>query len=450
MEALTGEDRVVRATAADAVRHVDGTEATVAFSQALPSLEPDVQVLLIRALADRGDRAALTVVAQTAGGDDATVRLVALEALALLGDASTVPLLACAAAGTDNDEARIALSSLNRLKGADVDGAILHMVSATEGKLKTVLIEGLSSRFAYGAVPELLRQLQDRDPSIREATFTALGTLASEKALDTLVNLLMQEQDAEVQRAAESAIVSTASRTRSRAAAAESLLAAYSATSGNARARCSLVRVMGQVGHESTLAVLNEATADADPAVRDAAIRALAVWPTPAPIEKLYAIAERPPNERLGAVALEAYVRLLGLPSERSAAETVRLYEKGLSLASTPQQKRLALIGLSEVPHSRAVDIIKRYENDRDVAEDVARAFEKIKNRAFLTGTAWQISGFTLEFEEGGILKLNGKREGTWSVSENTLTVSSSLGPVVLEIRKGGVFLGTAELKRLR
>jgi len=177
---------------------------------------------------------------------------------------------------------------------------------------------------------------------------------------------------------------------------------------------------------------------------------ALAIWPSPAPVKQLYAIAERPPNSALGAIALEAYLRLLGLSSERSPDETVQLYEKGLSLASTPEQKSLAIAGLSEVPHSRAVAVIRRYEDDEDVKQDVAQAFEKIKNRAFLVGTAWQISGFTLEFDEGGVLKLNGKRDGTWSVSGNELTISSAIATAVAEIREGRIFLGTVELKRLK
>ena len=82
------------------------------------------QVLLIQALGDRGDAAALAAVTNAAQGSDAEVRLAALGALGALGDVSTVPLLVKAAAGDVRPERDAARASLDKLRGEGVDGAL--------------------------------------------------------------------------------------------------------------------------------------------------------------------------------------------------------------------------------------------------------------------------------------------------------------------------------------
>jgi hypothetical protein len=119
-----------------------------------------------------------------------------------------------------------------------------------------------------------------------------------------------------------------------------------------------------------------------DAGLRDTAIRAMAEWKTAAPLTDLYDVAQKGASEGVGLVALQAYFRMLTLPGDRPAAETVKLYEKGLTLAKRPEEKKQAIAGLAEVPDKRAMEMLKRFQADKDLKADADAALQKLLNRS--------------------------------------------------------------------
>ncbi|MCP4589701.1 MAG: hypothetical protein GY842_03060, partial [bacterium] len=96
---LKSEDRQLQIAAVAVVRDIHERQALEAVASSMSELPASAQTLLIHALADRGDGAALDAVTTACDSDDRGVRTAALAPLGALGNADSVPLLLQAAAG---------------------------------------------------------------------------------------------------------------------------------------------------------------------------------------------------------------------------------------------------------------------------------------------------------------------------------------------------------------
>ena len=128
VEQLRSPDKALLAIGLRVARELPGREVTEALVAELGRAAPERQALLILALADRGDAAALPAVLQAAKNGPSEVRSVALRVLERLGDASCVPVLLEAAMEADGQLSQTALAVLADLPrqagGCRPDGAV--------------------------------------------------------------------------------------------------------------------------------------------------------------------------------------------------------------------------------------------------------------------------------------------------------------------------------------
>jgi HEAT repeat protein len=373
--ALMGEDAEMKAIATSFVREVPGEGATKAFAALLAKMEPAGQALLLAALADRGDPAARPEVLAATKSKDQAVRVAAFAALATLGDASTVALLArTAAAG--GPEANAARDSLYRLRGDGVDKAILALMADADVRLRVTAIQGLAARRVAQAVPALLKSAGDADASVRGESLKALGALGDAATLPPLVKLLVQAKDNGDRQAAERAVQAVCSRTQDAEQGAAPLLAALPGAS--APACCALLRLLGRLGGPKALEQARAALKDPDAQVQEAALRALAEWPDPAPAADLLALAKgaEKPNHRI--LALRGYIRAIGLPAKRPALQTLAMYKEAMAAATRVEEKKLVLAGVADVRHADALAMVVPALDEKALAAEAAAAAVKI------------------------------------------------------------------------
>jgi len=382
LAALERDDAMVSGAASDAAREIKTDKATEQLARALRGLKPSAQALVISALADRGDRKALSAVTSAAGSKEASVRLAALDALGVLGDASTAMMLAKLAAGGEGEEAGVARRSLDRLKGKDVDAVLTTAAAKGDAKLRTEVIRSLAARGAFSALPTLWATAGDSDPAVRAESFKSLGVLASAKDLPQLLTLLTNEKTDGPRDQAEAAVLSIAGRIRRPKEQVAATVAAFPTTENNVPARCALVRILGRLQGDEALEPIRASVKSPDPKVREVAIRALAEWKPAAPLADLYDLAQKEAPGELGRVALRAYFRLLALPGDRPTAETVGMYEKGLALARHIDEKKQAIAALADVADKRAIEVVKRLQADKDLKADADAAIQKITHRS--------------------------------------------------------------------
>ncbi|NIA13710.1 MAG: hypothetical protein GWP08_06475 [Nitrospiraceae bacterium] len=382
---LADAEPIVRNAAADTLRTMDAPGIAAALTAALPGLDPNAQALLLSALADRGDAAALPAVTRMLTADDPQIQLAAMSALVKIGDGAAVIPLALMAAGGDKEMAKSARNTLNRLPGDDVNTAIIGALDgaldSAPPELRVTLVRCLAGRFAFDSVPTLLKTVTDPDANVRAQSFKTLRVLATPKELPVLVDLMVAETDERAQSEAESAVVTIAKKVEDASQRSACALAAFANTRDNIPGRCALVRVLGELGDDSTLDPLRADLKSDNAQLREAAIRALSEWPSAAPLPDLYEVAKNGPTPALRAIALRAYFRLLTQPSDRPGSETVKMYERGLGLAKTADAKRMAIAGLANVPDKGALRLLRRLQKDPELKAEADQAIERVQNR---------------------------------------------------------------------
>jgi hypothetical protein len=143
-------------------------------------------------------------------------------------------------------------------------------------------------------------------------------------------------------------------------------------------AKCSLLNVLGKIGDPAALPVLREALGDKEDKLKDAAVRAFSDWPTAAPAADLLKVAQTSENQVHKTLALRGYVRLAGLPSNRPAEETMKMYKDAMALAGDVSEKKMVLSGLGGTDSYEAMEMASSYLGDKDLKDEAEAAIVKI------------------------------------------------------------------------
>ena len=108
--------------------------------------KPQLQALLILAMADRGDADAMPAMLEASKSGPSAVRIAAIKVLQSIGDASCVPVLLSIAAENDKDVAQAAKETLKMLPGKGVDADLVARLDNAKGADRLALIELIGMR----------------------------------------------------------------------------------------------------------------------------------------------------------------------------------------------------------------------------------------------------------------------------------------------------------------
>lgn len=370
-------DPQMQTYAARLAAEIPGEAVTLTLAMMMPNTPDSVQATLLEGLGKRGDATARSAAINATHSSDEQVRIAALGALQELGNSSDAMLLAHVAATTTGAERDAARAALGRLRGADVDETILKAAQdLPDAGMRCEMIRSLAARRCGQAIPTLLSAAQDPAEDIQVAAFEALGGLAGPEHLPALAGRLVEELSEAVREAAEDAVVDAAARIEDAEQRADAVLALFPDASGSVKA--SLIRVLGRLGGERALAAIRGEWRSEQPEVADAAVRALANWPTVEAAADLLEIARAAGNEAHLVLALRGYVRLVRLPGARPPAETFQMLEQAMSLATRPEEKKLVLGGLAEVRHIDALMLAETCLGDEPLRDEAGVAMLSI------------------------------------------------------------------------
>jgi hypothetical protein len=373
LDILRSNDQEMQSAAIAMVKEMSGTEVTKALAKELPNLSAKSQMQLLSALGDRGDAAARPAVVTAVKSEDQSVRIAALRALGQLGDDSSVGLLAQTAAGAAGAEQKAARDSLYRLRGANVDKVILEGIPKADARIKVELISSIGQRNITAGVTALLETAKDSDRKVRIESLRVLKVVAGPENLPALVELLIKAKSSSDRTEAVKTIAAVAHRIEDGNSQAASVLAALPSVKETV-ARCSLLDVLGRIGDNNALPVLIAALKDENVEIQTAAIRALADWPTPEPLDELMKIAADSGNKVHRILALRGFVRLLGLASDRPADKTIEMYRKAMILAPDAVEKKKVLSGLADTKSLAALQMAAGYLGDETLSVEAGAA----------------------------------------------------------------------------
>ncbi|MBN2139209.1 MAG: HEAT repeat domain-containing protein [Sedimentisphaerales bacterium] len=380
VEQLKSDDPAIVEVALRAAREVPGDNVTQKLVAELKKADTALQILLIQALADRGDAGAYDGIKTLATGDSSAVRIEAMKVLARMGDASAIPVLA-AAVGKTTEEAKVAAAALRTIETNGADEAIINALKTAEGNARIELIDILSDRRSKIATPVMLIEADSADPSIARAAFKALTELAGGQDLPTLVGLLAKLDSEQTRTYAENACVAAAHKVEDKDKRTEAILVALNSAK-NIATRCSLLRILGRIADGRALEALQAAVDDSNDDIRDTAVRALSAWPDSRVIETLSAISQNSSNNTHRVLALRGYVRLVGIDTLLSQADRVAMYKLAMSRADSPGDKKLVLAGLANAAHPDALKIVLEYVDQPQVRDEAILAAMKLAQAA--------------------------------------------------------------------
>ncbi|MGD1043091.1 MAG: HEAT repeat domain-containing protein [Sedimentisphaerales bacterium] len=376
VEMLKSADKPIQTVAIATLKEVAKTNVIKAAAEQMANLEAGQQAQLISALTDCGDKVALpTILAATKNSHD-LVRVTALKAVVTLGDVSSVDMLVATAAASGGEEQKAAQESLYRLRGADVDDAILKKLPEADAKAKVELVRSCEQRDIKASVPVLMKTAKDADAKVRIESIKAMRAVAGPQDIPALIELQLAASGNDKDEL-EKTVVAVARKIAEDKGQGQAVLAALP-TAKDVDAKCSLLSVLGKIGDEAALPVLRDALGDKDDKVKDAAVRALSDWPTAAPAADLLKVAQTSENQVHKTLALRGYVRLAALKSNRPAEETMKMYKDAMALAADVSEKKMVLSGLGGTDSFEAMEMASSYLSDKELKDEAEVAVVKI------------------------------------------------------------------------
>ena len=339
----------------------------------------DSQVQLVAVLAGYPVEAVLPAILKAADSPLPAVRMEALRSIGKIGDASVVGMLAGRAAMSVGDEQALARETLARLKGTDVEMAILdRLKKEADDKVKAELIQAVGERRIAAGKPVLMEIVRTGAPPLRLRAIGALKDVSTPADLRDLLSLLFTIEDETAREAMQDSVAYvalTSPRPLARGDTAENMLAGEK----DARKQADLLRVLGKIGDDTALPLMRRALVSPDQGVVDAAVRGLADWPSASALDDAFAIAASSDNLTYKVLALRAFVRMVGLEPYRLPDAAAADLEKAMTLASRSEEKRLVLGLLPRFPCERSLRVAESLQNDPSVKDEAKAAADRIR-----------------------------------------------------------------------
>jgi HEAT repeat protein len=363
-------------------RELPGRDVTEALAAELDRLDPDQRPLLLLALADRNDAAVRPTVLEAAQSGPKGLRLTAIQILIRLGDVSCVPVLLEIAMAGDADLEAAAMETVIRLPGKDVDADLLARLPAARGKQRRILIEIAGQRQIGEALPAVAASLQDSDAEVRRAAIQTVGIIGQAEQATDLVQLIQKTDDRRERSDIEKALLAISGRG---GAACIPHLRPLTRSQDDQLHKIGL-HALAIIGGPDALAAVTTAIGDAEPTVRDEAVRILSTWPNNWPDDAeagqallaLVTSGQKTSHQVLGLRGYLQYIRgNKGLSSEQKVAKI-----KGLQPhIKRPEEKRLAIAVLGEAPCAGALEMLTAYAQTPAIAEEAYSAMAQVAGR---------------------------------------------------------------------
>jgi HEAT repeat protein len=401
VEQLNSSDKVMVALGLTAARELAGPGVSKNLVNALNDIAPDLQALLILAMADRGDAEAMPAMLEAVKSGPPAVRIAAIEVLKSIGDASSVPVLLQIAAEDDADVAAAAIATLTALPGDEVDADLVARLGAAAGAERLALIELVGAR-RIDAVPPLIEAIDDSDAAVRAAALKALGQVAKLDNVSVLIERVVDPPQAEDAEVALEALKAACIRMPDREACAGQLAAALDqATAG---AKDAILDTLKEMGGQTALDTVAKMARSEDAQLQDTATRILGQWMTADAGPVLLELANDP-NCRYQVRALRGYIRLpRQFGSQLDDAQRVDMCEKAWQAAQRDAERELVLQVIERYPSVGMLRLAVRAAEQSSTLQENAKAVaisvaQKISGSADVKDLLEQIKGDPVEIE---------------------------------------------------
>ena len=375
LTALDGKSAYVRDRAATILGSMKASGASAKLIARFKGATPATKVAIVGALGLSGDKdkGVIDTLTAAAGGDNKLVRIAAVGALASAAPEKCVQAATALMKSTDAEELAAAKNALLGVKTKGLSAAAAGALGKASTEGKVAILEVLAARGSADQAKAAIAQLDSKEAPVRQAAARAMGALAGAGDISIILKKLTAATDAREQAGLRGASLEAIRRT---GVGAKPVVKALSGTAG--AKRVTLLSVLAGIGGADALAVVVKDTASDDKDVKEAAVRALASWPESGAASPLLALAGKSDNATHRTLAIRGYIRLISLPSNRTPAQTVKLFAEAMKAAPGPAEKKLILGALAPVRTVEAMALAMGYVDDPALREEAAMAAVKI------------------------------------------------------------------------
>jgi HEAT repeat protein len=357
---------------------VPGT--TAALARLLPKTDPQTQLALIGALVQRHDAPATRDVVALATSPDPALRLAVINALGTLGDAYAAPFLAEQAAAGAPEIQRAARESLLELRHGRPTATLLGLLETAPPATQVEAAHALGQRGDQNAAAPLMELAAHHTGPTRKSALLALAFLATEQQLPALLQFVLDARDDTNRVEAAESVRSAYERLQTRQGHVDAEPLRLAMASASAEARIALLPVCSGLVNPQARMALRSALSDPDEDVRARALRALCDAVDRDYIPDLLTVVHDAKDQKTRTLAVTACVRLNSAeePTKLPVASRIQTYKALLAEPLIPEQKRLVLAGLAEVPDIRALNLTEPLVEDNDTKAEAAQTAIKI------------------------------------------------------------------------
>jgi len=284
------------------------------------------------------------------------------QLISMLGAGALDDVLA--AVGSSDERLRTtALTLAARLPGQDVTDQCVEQLATARGEKLAGILDVLARRGDAKMFPVVRKYLKHEEQVVRVAAIKAVSASGNKKVLRSLGDILARAEGEQERRAIEEAVLAACRSTKNIEKSTERVLEAV--PDAPEAARCSVIRVLGQLGGAKALAAVATAVGDESASVRETALEVLATSPDQKATDVLLALSGKAPRGRRKTELLSACLRRVvtgRVPSQRRLG----VLDQVVALGGNRSTSRTALDELPWSPSAGSLRMARSWMHKRD------------------------------------------------------------------------------------
>ncbi len=347
------------------------------FLKIMPQLDEYQQMQLFTVLADKHFLAVKDYVKEAVTHENPDIRLAALMALRNIATAQDVEFLAEVASDARGRERDMARECLAIMKGVEVDQKIIEGLNNEDPLIRRECVRSIGERNMKDAVGPVMEALRDTDRRVRLESYKVLGKLAGPENLREIIDISVNATNSAERNEAERTITSIALRIPDEDERVVDILAVLPDVKDDAILEM-LIGSMGNIGSRTALPVIEGYLNHENPDVQIAAIKALSVWPDAGPMNVLKEVVESTDDVKAHNLAIQGYIRMIQINDKMTEDHKFEACKYAFGLASTLDEKKLVISGLSEITSIGAFEMAAGLLEDPELQSEAKAAISSM------------------------------------------------------------------------